>query len=41
MPAYYRTEGLHRVARANVGQPMLAAQDIEDIVAYLQTVTAE
>ena len=41
MPAYYRTEGLHRVARANVGQPMLEAQDIEDIVAYLQTVTAE
>ena len=41
MPAYFRTEGLHRVGRAYVGRPMLAAQDIEDIVAYLQTVTAE
>lgn len=41
MPAYYRTEGLYRVARAYAGQPMLAAQDIEDIVAYLQTVTGE
>ena len=41
MPAYYRTEGLHRVAQAYAGQPMLAAQDIEDIVAYLQTVTGE
>lgn len=41
MPAYYRTDGLYRVARAYAGQPILSAQDIEDIVAYLLTVTAE
>lgn len=41
MPAYFRTEGLYRVARAYAGQPILSAQDIEDVVAYLQTVTAE
>jgi sulfur-oxidizing protein SoxX len=41
MPAYYRTEGLYRVARAYAGQPILSGQDIEDIVAYLLTVTAE
>ncbi|HSV46167.1 MAG TPA: sulfur oxidation c-type cytochrome SoxX [Ramlibacter sp.] len=37
MPAYYRVEGLHRVAPRYRGQPLLGAQDIEDIVAYLMT----
>lgn len=41
MPAYYRTEGLYRVSKAYAGLPMLSAQDIEDVVAYLQTVTGE
>ena len=37
MPSYYRTDGLTRVAPALRGQPILAAQQIEDVVAYLQT----
>jgi sulfur-oxidizing protein SoxX len=35
MPAYYRTEGLARVAAAFRGRPVLNAGEIEDIVAYL------
>ncbi len=35
MPAFYRTEGLHRVAKAFEGKPILTAQEIEDVVAYL------
>jgi sulfur-oxidizing protein SoxX len=37
MPAYYRTEGLTRVAPAFRGKPVLTAEQIEDIVAYLMT----
>jgi len=37
MPAYYRTEGLTRVSTAVQGQPLLAAQQIEDVVTYLLT----
>ena len=37
MPAYYQTEGLTRVGSAARGQPLLAAQQIEDVVAYLMT----
>lgn len=35
MPAYFRTQGLNRVASAYVGKPILTAQEIEDVVAYL------
>ncbi|KPK19917.1 MAG: sulfur oxidation c-type cytochrome SoxX [Betaproteobacteria bacterium SG8_41] len=35
MPAYFRTEGLTRVAAAFRGKPILSAQQIEDIVAFL------
>jgi sulfur-oxidizing protein SoxX len=37
MPSYASTEGLNRVAQAWVGQPLLNAQQIEDVVAYLET----
>ncbi len=37
MPAYYRTTGLSRVASAAQGKPLLAAQQIEDVVAFLRT----
>jgi L-cysteine S-thiosulfotransferase len=37
MPAYYRTDGLNRVAEAFRGKPLLTAEQIEDVVAYLAT----
>jgi sulfur-oxidizing protein SoxX len=35
MPSYYRVEGLHRAGTAWRGKPILSAEQIEDIVAYL------
>lgn len=37
MPSYYRIHGLTRVAPAFVGKPVLTAEQIEDVVAYLMT----
>ena len=37
MPPYYRLEGLARVAPAFQGKPLLTAEQIEDVVAYLAT----
>jgi sulfur-oxidizing protein SoxX len=37
MPAYHRTEGFTRVAPAYRGKPILNAQQIEDVVAFLTT----
>ena len=37
MPAYHRMEGLTRVAPAFRGKPILSAEQIEDVVAYLTT----
>ena len=37
MPAYFRTEGLLRVAAAQAGKTLLDAQEIEDVVAFLAT----
>jgi sulfur-oxidizing protein SoxX len=35
MPSYYRTDGLDRVGPSWRGKPILSAEQIEDIVAYL------
>jgi sulfur-oxidizing protein SoxX len=35
MPPYYKVEGLTRVAPAYRGKPILGAQQIEDVVAFL------
>jgi L-cysteine S-thiosulfotransferase len=40
MPSYFRTQGLERVGAPWRGQPVLGAQQIEDVVAYLRTLTA-
>ena len=41
MPPYYRIEGLTRVAPAFEGKPVLSAEQIEDVVAYLATLRDE
>jgi sulfur-oxidizing protein SoxX len=40
MPPYYVTEGLNRTGRAWQGRPILSAQQIEDVVAFLTTLRA-
>ena len=35
MPSYYRVDGLERVGTSWRGKPILSAEQIEDIVAYL------
>lgn len=37
MPAYYRLDGLTRVGGAWQGKPVLSAEDVEDVVAFLLT----
>jgi L-cysteine S-thiosulfotransferase len=37
MPSYYRVDGLNRVGTAWRDKPILSAEQIEDIVAYLAT----
>ena len=37
MPAYHRTDGLLRVDPRFAGRPVLSAQEIEDVVAWLVT----
>ena len=37
MPAYYRVRGLNQVAAVYRGKPLLTAQQIEDVIAYLLT----
>ncbi|WP_315834307.1 sulfur oxidation c-type cytochrome SoxX [Bradyrhizobium prioriisuperbiae] len=37
MPSYYRLDGLARVGTAWTDKPILSAQQIEDVVAYLAT----
>jgi len=37
MPAFYRIDGLNRVRPEFTGQPILDAQQVEDVVAFLGT----
>jgi sulfur-oxidizing protein SoxX len=37
MPPFYRVDGLHRVPPGYRGKPILTAEQIEDVVAYLAT----
>ena len=37
MPAYFRTEGLARVTPSLRGKPILSAEQIEDVIAFLST----
>jgi sulfur-oxidizing protein SoxX len=37
MPPFYRIDGLNHVAQSFRGKPVLTAQQIEDVVAYLKT----
>jgi sulfur-oxidizing protein SoxX len=39
MPSYYRTEGFVRIAPAFRGKTVLSAEQIEDVVAYLMTLS--
>ena len=41
MPSYYRVAGLKRVAAAWRDKPILSAEQIEDVVAYLTTLRDE
>ena len=37
MPGYHRTETLNQVGSAYVNRPILTAQEVEDVVAFLMT----
>lgn len=41
MPAYHRVDNLRQVGEVYVGKPVLEAQEIEDVIAYLATLRAE
>jgi sulfur-oxidizing protein SoxX len=37
MPSYFKTEGLTRVLQSFKGKTILTAQEIEDVIAFLET----
>jgi len=41
MPSFYRTFGYERPLKKFAGKPILTAQQVEDVIAYLQTLKTE
>lgn len=41
MPSFYRTVGYNRPGKKFVGKTIISAQDVEDVVAYLLTLTKD
>ena len=41
MPAFYKVEGLKRVEEKFFGEPLLSAQEIEDVLSWLITLKAD
>lgn len=41
MPSFYRADGFHRVTSQFADKPILTAQEVEDVVAYLMTLTED
>jgi sulfur-oxidizing protein SoxX len=41
MPAFYRTDGFHRVVEKFQGKSILTAQQVEDVIAYLVTLKSQ
>jgi sulfur-oxidizing protein SoxX len=41
MPPYYRTRDLARVSPSYIGKPILSAEQVEDVVAFLATLKEE
>ena len=41
MPSFYRTFGFERPLKKFAGKPILTAQQVEDVVAYLQTLKTD
>lgn len=41
MPSFYKVDGFHRVAAGFQGKPILTAQQVEDVVAYLMTLKGD
>ena len=41
MPSYYRSDGLVRVGREWQGKPVLSAEQVEDVVAFLLTLRSD
>jgi sulfur-oxidizing protein SoxX len=37
MPAFYRNDGFHRVAKKFEGKTILGPQEVEDLLAYLMS----
>ena len=38
MPSFYKVEGIHQPLKKFAGKPILTAQEVEDVIAYLGTI---